>query len=98
MANEPMTEALHPDPAKQGTQVRRAAYNAYRKALLKLIPKNKQGVEFRQLAEGIEELLPAKIAASTKAMWWVTTVKLDLEARGLIERVPDSSPQRLRRM
>jgi hypothetical protein len=28
--------------------------------------------------------------------WYVTTVKLDLEARGLIARVPGSHPQRLR--
>jgi hypothetical protein len=28
--------------------------------------------------------------------WYVTTVKLDLEARDLIERVPGSKPQRLR--
>jgi len=93
-----MTEALHPDPAKQGTRVRKAGYDAYRKALLKLIPKSNQGVEFRQLSEGIGELMPAEIAESTKAMWWVTTVKLDLEARGLIERVPGASPQRLRRV
>jgi len=28
--------------------------------------------------------------------WYVTTVKLDAEARGLIQRVPKSRPQRLR--
>ena len=28
--------------------------------------------------------------------WCVTTVKLDLEARRVIERVPSASPQRLR--
>jgi hypothetical protein len=28
--------------------------------------------------------------------WYTTTIKLDLEARGLIERVPDSQPQRQR--
>ena len=28
-------------------------------------------------------------------MWYITTVKLDLEARGLIERIPKSSPQQL---
>jgi len=28
--------------------------------------------------------------------WYVTTVKLDMEARGEIERVPDSNPQQLR--
>ncbi len=28
--------------------------------------------------------------------WYATTVKLDLEARGLIERMPGESPQVLR--
>jgi hypothetical protein len=28
--------------------------------------------------------------------WYTTTVKLDLEVKGEIERIPGSSPQRLR--
>ena len=28
--------------------------------------------------------------------WYVTTVKLDLEAKGMIERIPKVSPQQLR--
>jgi hypothetical protein len=28
--------------------------------------------------------------------WYVTTVKLDLETRGVVERVPGQKPQRLR--
>lgn len=31
-----------------------------------------------------------------KIGWYVMSVKLDLEARGIIERVPKASPQRLR--
>jgi Family of unknown function (DUF6958) len=30
--------------------------------------------------------------------WYTTSVNLDLEARGLIERVPGAQPQRLRRV
>ena len=29
-------------------------------------------------------------------MWYVTTVKLDLEARGQLKRVPKSRPQRVK--
>ncbi|MCZ7544494.1 MAG: hypothetical protein M5R40_13685 [Anaerolineae bacterium] len=48
------------------------------------------------------DLIPAVDAALAgdfdgSVGWHVTTVKLDLEARGLIERVPQSRPQRLRR-
>ena len=28
--------------------------------------------------------------------WYTTIVKLDLEARGLIDRIPDKKPQHLR--
>ena len=94
----PMTEALHPDPDKSGTRVRTDAYEAYRRALLKVIPKDRSGVPFMQLGEVVVEHLPEEIRGTTRPLWWVTTVKLDLEARGLIERVPKSSPQRVRRV
>ncbi len=32
----------------------------------------------------------------TSILWYVTAVQLDLEARGVLERVPESSPQKLR--
>jgi hypothetical protein len=31
-----------------------------------------------------------------KVVWYVVTVKLDLEARGIIERIPKTSPHGLR--
>ena len=31
-----------------------------------------------------------------KPIWYIVTVKLDLEARGVIERVPKTSPHKLR--
>ena len=31
-----------------------------------------------------------------KVVWYVVTVKLDLEARGLIERIPKTSPHQVR--
>ena len=31
-----------------------------------------------------------------QAGWYLTTVKLDLEARNIIERIPNKSPQQLR--
>lgn len=91
-------EALNPQPGKQSTRVNKANYEAYRRVLLSVIPKSRQGVEFRSLPDLVAPRLPTDVANATKPMWWVTTVKLDLEARGLIERVPGSSPQRLRRL
>ena len=31
-----------------------------------------------------------------KVVWYIVTVKLDLEARGILERIPKTSPHRLR--
>ncbi len=92
-----MVEARNPQVGKSSTRVNKASYQAYREALLKVIPHSNEGVLFGDLADLVSPLLPEQIASSTKPMWWVTTVKLDLEARGLIERVPKASPQRLRR-
>lgn len=91
-------EALNPQPNKHPTRVNKANYDAYRRALLSVIPRKKDGVEFRALADLVAPKLAKDIAKATKPMWWVTTVKLDLEARGLIERVPGSNPQRLRKI
>ena len=41
--------------------------------------------------------LPKKIFEGASAGWYLVTVKLDLEARGEIQRLPGSGPHRLRR-
>lgn len=91
-------EALNPHPGKAPTRVNRAHYEAYRCALLRVIPESASGVAFGDLADLVTPHLSPEVASATKPMWWVTTVKLDLEARGLIERIPSVSPQRLRRI
>jgi hypothetical protein len=96
--NKPeMMEALHPDPTKQGTRVTKATYEAYKTAVLQLIPATKEGIFFADLTKAVEPHLPQALLDTTSPGWWVTTVKLDLEARGLIERVPGKGKQRLRR-
>jgi hypothetical protein len=49
---------------------------------------------FAQLTDAAVESLAGKFDGSVS--WYVTTVKLDLEARNVIQRVPGTSPQRLR--
>jgi hypothetical protein len=92
-----MVEALHPDPAKQPTRCNRRAYEAYRAALLEVIPEGEEGIAFGELSAAVRPHLSDEALADTSAGWWTTTVKLDLEARGLVERVPGRRPQRLRR-
>ena len=83
-----------PDPAKQGVNIDAGKYHVIRAAIEAVI--DEQGaVSFGDLVEAVDERIGATFDGAVP--WYVTTVKLDLEARGVSERVPKSSPQRLRR-
>jgi len=83
---------MHPE-GKQGANISRAKYEMIRQAILEAI--HSQGiVSFQGLVSLIEFQLRNRFEGSIA--WYVTTVKLDLEARGEIERVPDAEPQQLR--
>ena len=83
---------LHPE-GKQGVNIDLAKYTLIRQAILDSI--GAQGeIAFTKLDRAVAERLPASFAGSIG--WYTITVKLDLEARGEIERVPGRSPQVLR--
>ncbi len=96
MNQSEMFQALHPDPSKNGTRVTKATYEAYRAALLQVIPAAEEGISFVELSDAVTPLLSQELLDNTSPGWWVTTVKLDLEARGLIERIPGTGKQRVR--
>lgn len=87
--------ARTPTKGKRGLRVNQARYDAMRRALLASIPRSNAGVAFVDLPDLVRPRLPADWTGSVK--WHVTTVKLDMETRGEIERVPGATPQRLRR-
>ncbi len=91
-------QTIHPEAGKQGTRVDVAKYEAMKAALLAVVPAAGDGIPFQDLAGAVRPHLPAEVFANASVSWYVTTVKLDLEARGLIERVPGARPQRLRRV
>ncbi len=96
--SEQRVQLQHPDPSKDAPRIDQAKYDAVRTALLQAIPADAEGVPFTGLAEEVAKLLPAdSLAALGSVGWYTTAVKLDLEARGLIERVPGVQPQRVRR-
>ena len=73
-------------------------YEVMCKALMKAIPRTQAGVRFMDLFDTVGARFPrSSLPGGGSLSWYLTTVKLDLEARGLIERVPHSVPQRLRR-
>lgn len=83
----------HPDPGKQGVRISKAKYDVIRGTILNLLRANGE-MTFTELSTAVNERLEGKVDGSIS--WYITTVKLDLEARHVIERVPKSKPQRLR--
>ena len=84
---------------KGGTRVRKDMYDLFRGAILAVTPRTKKGVPFKDLARRVGERLKGhEFPAKGSVSWYTTTIKLDLEARGLIERVPGTTPQHLRRV
>jgi hypothetical protein len=91
-------QTIHPEPGKSGPRISKAKYDAVRKAILRAVPKRADGIPFQELPERVRELLPRKALDDLGSVpWYTVTVKLDLEARREIERVPRSRPQRIRR-
>lgn len=85
--------AQHPNPDKQGVRISRDKYDAVRKAIEEAL--GREGtLTFTELRRAVADALDDRFEGSVG--WYYTTVKLDLEARGVIERVPGARPQQLR--
>ena len=80
---------LHPDK-KQGVNISREKYEIIRQAILSTLHGQKE-MTFMRLSREVEKEVNGNFEGSVT--WYVTTVKLDLEARGLLKRVPHSRPQ-----
>lgn len=83
---------LHPE-GKQGVNINRKKYDIVRQSILTHLRAHGE-MTFTELTENVRRKLEGSFEGSIN--WYVTTVKLDLEAREEIERIPKSSPQRLR--
>lgn len=80
---------LHPEK-KQGVNISREKYETIREAMLCVLQTQKE-ITFMNLSRAVEKEVNGKFDGSVT--WYVTTVKLDMEARGEIKRVPNSRPQ-----
>lgn len=83
---------LHPEK-KQGVKISREKYEIIRKAILCVLETQKE-ITFMNLSRAVEKEVNGNFEGSVT--WYVTTVKLDLEARGQIKRVTNSRPQLVR--
>ena len=82
----------HPEKGKKGVRISKAKYDLIRESIIEIM-RSRGVITFVQLAEAVNEELSGKFDGSIT--WYVTTVKLDLEARKVIRRVPKTSPPRL---
>jgi uncharacterized protein DUF6958 len=90
MAAEEFFLTIHPEPRKQGARIEKAKYDAVRNAILEIL-RLYGALSPARLENLLEEQLLKKFDGPVT--WYYTIVKLDLEARGEIRRVPDSEPQ-----
>ena len=86
-----------PTPGKKPTRIHRWKYDLLRGVILDILAGSADGVQFRSLPSLIEaRLSPEQRASLGSVSWYTTTVKLDMEVKGDIERVPRVTPQLLR--
>ena len=85
-------KTLHPEK-KQGVKISKAKYDVIRTAILSTLDENKE-MTFMNLSRAVEKEVNENFEGSVT--WYVTAVKLDLEARGVLKRVRHSRPQLIR--
>ena len=90
MASDELFLTVQPESAKQGVRIDKAKYSVIREAILQNL-RRYGSMTFTQLGALVEEDLHDTFPGSV--MWYYTAVKLDLEERGEIRRVPESRPQ-----
>jgi hypothetical protein len=83
---------LHPQ-GKKGANISKQKYDLIKQSIINTL--REQGVmTFYGLHDAVSRELTGRFEGSIG--WYYTTVKLDLEARKIIERIPRSKPQQIR--
>ena len=85
-------QTLHP-AGKNGVNIDKGKYDMVRQAIEETL-QEQPGITFSGLTDAVGERIGDVFDGSVG--WYVVSVKLDLEARGVVERVDGRSPQRLR--
>ena len=82
----------HPE-GKQGATIEREKYDLIRCTILDALQREREMTSF-ELGKTVESKVDKYFEGHVQ--WYYTTVKLDLEAREEIERIPGKAPQTLR--
>ena len=97
MTTEERITCHTPTPGKNPTRIHKWKYDLLRGIILDILARSVDGVEFRSLPCLVDtRLTPQQRADLGSVSWYTTTVKLDMEVKGDIGRVPGARPQRLR--
>ena len=83
----------NPNTGRDDGTIAKRMYDPVRAAILDAIG-DAGTLPFAQLPAEVEARTPPELWEDASLGWYTTTVKLDLEAKGLIER--EGSPQQLR--
>ena len=83
---------LHPQ-GKKGTNILKSKYDFIKDFILQSLHTHGT-MTFEDLSDQAVEQLSESFDG--KVLWYIVTVKLDLEARQIIERIPKTSPHQLR--
>lgn len=100
MDQEDKIACYTPTKGREGaTRIPRWKYDCVRRAILNILDEAEDGqVLFKDLAENVGEVLTSNQLAKLGSLGWhVTTVKLNMEVDGELERVPRKTPQTLRK-
>ena len=81
---------LHPE-GKKGVNILRSKYERIRSFIIEQLAASGE-MALQDLVDLAEEIIAPSFDG--KVIWYMVTVKQDLEARGEIQRVPKVSPQR----
>ena len=84
--------ALHPEAGKSGVNISRKKYDMMREAIVDALAQETHP-SFQDLRKAVEVRLESRFEGSIG--WHYTTVKLDLEARGIVVRIGTGRPQLL---
>jgi hypothetical protein len=86
----------HPE-GRKAPSIEQSMYDPVSTAILAAVPRTGSGLLFRDLTDEVAARTSPELWDRASIGWYTTIIKLDLEARGLIRRVPDAVPQRLLR-
>jgi len=83
---------LHPQ-GKKGVNILKRRYDTIKDFIIETVQEHKE-ISFEQLTDLAVDKLTKTFDG--KVLWYLVTVKLDLEAREIIERIPKTSPHKVR--